>query len=86
MTSTTTVCAKQSDQDEIIDILDQIKAMDPVWNEAMVNANIGIFGTYYKVSVSCFKRMENLKKIKCTNAPSLDSIPADKKNIQIFYQ
>jgi hypothetical protein len=32
---------KQSDQDEIIEILYQAKA--PEWNEAMVNANIDIF-------------------------------------------
>jgi hypothetical protein len=32
---------KQLDQDEIIEILDQVKA--PEWNEAMVNPNIDIF-------------------------------------------
>jgi hypothetical protein len=31
---------KQLDQDEIIEILDQAKAVDPEWHEAMVNANI----------------------------------------------
>jgi hypothetical protein len=34
---------KQLNQDEIIEILDQAKALDPEWHEAMVNANIGIF-------------------------------------------
>jgi hypothetical protein len=34
---------KQLDQDEIIEILDQVKIMDPEWHEAMVNANIDIF-------------------------------------------
>jgi hypothetical protein len=34
---------KQLDTDEIIEILDQAKARDPEWHEAMVNANIDIF-------------------------------------------
>jgi hypothetical protein len=34
---------KKLDQDEIIEILDQEKARDPEWYEAMVNANINIF-------------------------------------------
>jgi hypothetical protein len=33
---------KQLDQDEIIEILDQAKAVDPDWYEAMMNANIDI--------------------------------------------
>jgi hypothetical protein len=33
---------KQLNQDEIIEILDQAKAWDPEWHEAMVNANINI--------------------------------------------
>jgi hypothetical protein len=33
---------KQLDQDEIIEILDQAKARDPEWHEAMVDANIDI--------------------------------------------
>jgi hypothetical protein len=33
---------KQLDQDEIIEILDQAKAWDPEWHEAMVNAKIDI--------------------------------------------
>jgi hypothetical protein len=34
---------KQLDQDEIIEILDQAKAVDPEWHEAMVNANVDIY-------------------------------------------
>jgi hypothetical protein len=34
---------KQLDQDKIISILDQAKAWNPEWNEAMLNANIDIF-------------------------------------------
>jgi hypothetical protein len=34
---------KQLDQDEIIEILDQAKARDPEWHEAMVNAIIDIY-------------------------------------------
>jgi hypothetical protein len=43
---------KQSDQDEIIEILDQGKA--PEWNEEMFNANIDIFEMSYEESVSYF--------------------------------
>jgi hypothetical protein len=49
MTSTATCCfspeenPKQLDQDEIIEILDQTKAWNSEWHEAMVNANIDIF-------------------------------------------
>jgi hypothetical protein len=59
---------KQLDQAEIIEILDQAKA--PEWNEAMVNANIDIFEMSYEGSVSYFKRLENLEKIRCTNGPN----------------
>jgi hypothetical protein len=34
---------KYLDKDEIIEILDKAKAMDPEWNEVMVNANNSIF-------------------------------------------
>jgi hypothetical protein len=34
---------KQLDQDEIIEIVEQVRAMDPDWYEAMVNAKIHIF-------------------------------------------
>jgi hypothetical protein len=51
---------KQLDQDEIIEILDQVKALDPAWHEAMVNANIDIFEMSYEESVSYFKRFNEL--------------------------
>jgi hypothetical protein len=47
---------KQLDQDEIIEILGQAKAVDTEWHEAMVNANIDIFEMTYEESVSYFKR------------------------------
>jgi hypothetical protein len=55
--------SKQLDQDEIIEILDQAKAMDPEWHGAMVNANIDFFEISNEESVSYFKCLENLKKI-----------------------
>jgi hypothetical protein len=61
---------KQLDQDEIIEILDQAKAVAPEWHEAMVNANIDIFEMTYEESVSYFKRLENLEKIRHTNGPN----------------
>jgi hypothetical protein len=71
---------KRLDQDEIIDILDQAKAMEPEWHEAMVNANIDIIEMYYEESVSYFKRLENLEKIRRTNGPNPSSLPVDNKN------
>jgi hypothetical protein len=71
---------KQLDQDEIIEILDQAKARDPEWHEAMVNANIDIFEISYEESVSYFKRLENLGKIRCTNGLNPSSLPVDNKN------
>jgi hypothetical protein len=59
---------KQLDQDEIIEILDQAKT--PEWHEVMVNANIDIFEMSYEESVSYFKRLENLDKIRHTNGPN----------------
>jgi hypothetical protein len=70
---------KQLDQDEIIEILDQAKAWDPEWHEAMVNANIDIFEMTYEESVSYFKRLENLEKIRQTNGPNPSSLPVDHK-------
>jgi hypothetical protein len=58
---------KQLDQDEIIEILDQANA--PEWHEVMVNANIDIFDMSYEESVSYFKRMKNLEKIRRTKQP-----------------
>jgi hypothetical protein len=71
--------SKQLDQDEIIEILDQSKAVYPEWHEAMVNANIDIFEMSYEESVSYFKHLENLEKISRTNGPSLASLPVDNK-------
>jgi hypothetical protein len=65
MTSTSTVSfflknnPKQLDQDEIIEILDQDKAMHPEWYEVMVNANIDISEMSYEESVTFFKFLEN---------------------------
>jgi hypothetical protein len=68
---------KQLDQDEIIEILDQTKAREPEWYETMVNANIYIFELSYEESVSCFKRLESLEKIRRTNSPNPSSLPVD---------
>jgi hypothetical protein len=72
---------KQLDQDEIIEILDQAKAIDPEWHEGMINANIDIFEMSYEETVSYLKRLENLEKIRCTNCPNPSSLPVDNKNI-----
>jgi hypothetical protein len=64
---------------EIIEILDQAKAMDPELHEAMVNVNIDIFEMSYEESVSYFKRLENLEKIRRTNGPNPSSLPVDNK-------
>jgi hypothetical protein len=78
--------SKQLDQDEIIEILDQAKARDPEWHEAMVNANIDIFGMSYEESVFYFRRLENLEKIGHTNGPNPSSIPVDNNKMYICYQ
>jgi hypothetical protein len=70
---------KQLDQDEINEILDQAKARDPEWHEAMVNAIIDIFEMTYEESVSYFKCLENLEKIRRTNGPNPSSLPVDNK-------
>jgi hypothetical protein len=70
---------KQLDPDEIIEILDQAKALDPEWRESMVNANIDIFEMSYEESVSYFKRLENLEKIRRTNGPNPSSLPVNSK-------
>jgi hypothetical protein len=61
---------KQLDQDEIIEILDQAKNRDPEWHETIVNANIDIFEISYEESVSYFKLLENLERIRRTNGPN----------------
>jgi hypothetical protein len=68
---------KQLDKDEIIEILDQAKA--PEWHEAMINANIDIFEMTHKESVSYFKHLENLEKIRPTNSSNPSSLPVDNK-------
>jgi hypothetical protein len=78
--------SKQLDQDEIIEILDQAKAKNPEWHETMVNANIDIFEMSYEESVSHFKQLENLEKIRRTNGPNPSSLPVDNKNMYICYQ
>jgi hypothetical protein len=40
------------DQTEIIEILDQVKSVDPICHEAMINNNIDIFKMSYEESVS----------------------------------
>jgi hypothetical protein len=50
--------AKQFDQDDIIEILDQVK--NPEWHESMVNANIDIFEMSHEESVSYFKASREL--------------------------
>jgi hypothetical protein len=74
---------KQLDQDEIIEILYQAKTMDPEWHEAMVNANIDIFEMSYEESVSYFKRLENLEKIRRTNGPNPSSFRAKKIKVKV---
>jgi hypothetical protein len=77
---------KQLDQDEIIEILDQVKAWDPEWHEALVKSNIDIIEMTYEESVSYFKHLENLEKIRRTNGPNPSSLPVDSKNMYICYQ
>jgi hypothetical protein len=71
---------KQLDQDEIIEILDQAKAWDPEWHEELLNANVDIFEMTYEESVSYFKRLENLEKIRLTNGPNPSSLPVGIRN------
>jgi hypothetical protein len=70
---------KQLDQDKIIEILYQANDIDSEWHEAMVNANIDIFEMSHEESVSYFKRLENLEKIRRTNSPNPSSLPLDNK-------
>jgi hypothetical protein len=68
---------KQLDQDEIIVIYGQAKAHE--WHKVIVNAKIDIFKMSYEESVSYFKCLENLEKIKRTNGPNPSSLPVDIK-------
>jgi hypothetical protein len=45
----------------------------------MVDANIDIIEMTYEESVSYFKRLENLEKIRRTNGPNPSSLPVDNK-------
>jgi hypothetical protein len=72
-------CPKKLDQDEIIKTLDQAKA--PEGHAAMVAANIDLSLMSYEESVSYFKRLENLKKIKRTNRVAVTSPVENKKNV-----
>jgi hypothetical protein len=47
----------------------------------MVNAKIDIFEMTYEESVSYFKPLVNLEKIKRTNGPNPSSQPVDKNKM-----
>jgi hypothetical protein len=47
----------------------------------MVHANIDIFEMTYEESVSYFKHLESLEKIKQINGPNPSSLPVDNKKI-----
>jgi hypothetical protein len=49
----------------------------------MMNANIDILEMSYEESVSYFKRLENLEKIRHINGPNPSSLPVDNKK-QVF--
>jgi hypothetical protein len=68
---------KNLGQDEIIEILDQAKAWDPEWHEAMVNSKIYIFENSYEESLSYFNYLENLENIRHTNGPNPSSLSVD---------
>jgi hypothetical protein len=44
--------------------------LDPEWHEVMVNPNLEIFEMSYEESVSYFKHLKNLEKIRHTNGPA----------------
>jgi hypothetical protein len=70
---------KYLDQDEITKILHQAKARISEWHVAMINANIEIFEMSDEESVSYFKHLENLEKIRCTNGPNSSSLQVDNR-------
>jgi hypothetical protein len=53
--------------------------MVPEWHEVMVNANIDIIEMSYGESVSYFKLLENLEKIRRTKGPNPPSLPVDNR-------
>jgi hypothetical protein len=71
---------------KLIEILYQSKAEYPEGHESMVNANVDIFEMSYEESISYFKRLENLEKIRRTNGPNPSSLSLDNKNMYICYQ
>jgi hypothetical protein len=52
-----------------MEILDQAKSMELQLYEAIVNAIIDTFEMSYEESVSHFKHLDNLEKIRHTNSP-----------------
>jgi hypothetical protein len=72
------------DQGGIIEILNQAKAWDPEWHEAMVNIKFDIFEISYEESVSYFESLEILEKIRCTNSSDYTTLSVDDKNVQTF--
>jgi hypothetical protein len=65
----------------IIEILDQAKTRNLECHESIVNANIEISEMSYEESVSYFKRLENLEKIRRTNGPGPATLPVDNKKM-----
>jgi hypothetical protein len=63
---------------------DQVKAKDPEWHEATIDADIDIFKMSYEKPVSYFKSLENLKKIRLTNCPGPATLPVDDKRTDNF--
>jgi hypothetical protein len=76
---------KKFNQEEIIEISDQDKIVSPEWNESMFKINIHFFEMFYEESVSYFKRMENLEKIRHTSGPGPAKVPVNDKNMCICY-
>jgi hypothetical protein len=72
---------EQLDQDKIIDISDHKKARGHECHEAMVDASIDIFEMSYEKSVSYFKRLENLEKIRCINSTGPATRPVNNKDM-----
>jgi hypothetical protein len=68
---------KQLHQNEIIETLVQTKA--PERHQEIINAIIDIFEMSYAESISYFKSLENLEKIRRTNGPNTASLPVGNK-------
>jgi aspartate carbamoyltransferase regulatory subunit len=56
-------------------MLEQVKARYSKLYEAMLNSNIDNFEVSYEKSVSDFKSLENLEKIRHTNCPDPAALP-----------